>query len=271
MSINVSKGIKKLIKYGVERVMTQRKWMIWSSLNMILKAISQCLVIALLASTSIFANAQTEKQVPADQISAPSAYQVVETITEQLLTLIEEAKLYVDEDEARFFNELDVLLRPFIDFRSFARAVMGRHASSKKMASLSEADSKKLNAQIDRFSEVFLGALIQTYGKGLLAFDGEEIEVVPPVNNAAKPQSKKAVVKQLIYGDRKTPYEVQYSMRTDEKGQWRLRNMVVESINLGKIYRNQFDNAVQVYEGDIDRVIDNWVVSGAPEAAAMNH
>ena len=105
----------------------------------------------------------------------------------------------------------------------------------------------------------------------MLAFDGEEIEVVPPVNNTAKPQSKKVVVKQLIYGDRKTPYEVQYSMRADKKGQWRLRNMVVESINLGKIYRNQFDNAVQVYEGDIDRVIDNWIVSGAPEAAAMNN
>jgi phospholipid transport system substrate-binding protein len=187
-----------------------------------------------------------------------------------LLVLIDDAKQYVDEDEERFFTELDVLLRPFIDFRSFARAVMGRHASSKKMASLTEAERVQLNAQIDRFSEIFLSALIQTYGKGLLAFDGEEIEVVPPAANA-KPQSKKVVVKQLIYGDRKTPYEVQYSMRMGSDGDWRLRNMVVESINLGKIYRNQFDNAFKVYEGDIDRVIDGWIVSGAPEAAAMNN
>jgi phospholipid transport system substrate-binding protein len=195
----------------------------------------------------------------------------VDTITAQLLILIDDAKQYVDEDEERFFAELDVLLRPFIDFRSFARAVMGRHASSKKMASLTEAQSTELNTQIDRFSEIFLSALIQTYGKGLLAFDGEEIEVVPPVANADKPQSKKVVVKQLIYGDRKTPYEVQYSMRLDGEGQWRLRNMVVESINLGKIYRNQFDNAFKVYEGDIDRVIDGWIVAGAPEAAAMKN
>ena len=255
--------------------MTQSKCMIWSGLNKSMKVGMQCLMVAFLAVTltvaSVLVNAQTVQKPLVSQVEEPSAYQVVETITGQLLVLIEQAKLYVDEDEERFFTELDVLLRPFIDFRSFARAVMGRHASSKKMASLTEAEKAKLNAQIDRFSEIFLGALIQTYGKGLLAFDGEEIEVVPPVIDAAKPQPKKVVVKQLIYGDRKTPYEVQYSMRTDKEGQWRLRNMVVESINLGKIYRNQFDNAVQVYEGSIDSVIDNWVVSGAPEAAAMNN
>ena len=255
--------------------MTQSKWMSWSGLNKSMKVGMQCLMMAFLAVTltvaSVLVNAETVQKPLVSQVEEPSAYQVVETITGQLLALIEQAKFYVDEDEERFFTELDVLLRPFIDFRSFARAVMGRHASSKKMASLTETEKAKLNAQIDRFSEIFLGALIQTYGKGLLAFDGEEIEVVPPVIDAAKPQPKKVVVKQLIYGDRKTPYEVQYSMRIDKKGQWRLRNMVVESINLGKIYRNQFDNAVQVYEGNIDSVIDNWVVSGAPEAAAMNN
>ena len=249
--------------------MMQSTWIIKNGFT----AGRKCLMLALLVFGSVFANAESVPPVSqaSSQESSPTAYQVVNTITAQLLILIDDAKQYVDEDEERFFTELDVLLRPFIDFRSFARAVMGRHASSKKMASLTEAQSTELNTQIDRFSEIFLSALIQTYGKGLLAFDGEEIEVVPPVANADKPQSKKVVVKQLIYGDRKTPYEVQYSMRLDGEGQWRLRNMVVESINLGKIYRNQFDNAFKVYEGDIDRVIDGWIVSGAPEAAAMKN
>ncbi|MDG1293331.1 MAG: ABC transporter substrate-binding protein, partial [Pseudomonadales bacterium] len=243
--------------------MMQRKWMIESGFV----ASRKYLMLALLVFVSVFARAESAQ--PVAQESAPSAYQVVETITAELLTLIDDAKTYVDEDEERFFTELDVLLRPFIDFRSFARAVMGKHASSKKMALLSDAESTQLNAQIDRFSEIFLSALIQTYGKGLLAFDGEEIEVVPPAANTDKSQAKKVVVKQLIYGDRKTPYEVQYSMRIDSEGHWRLSNMVVESINLGKIYRNQFDSAFKAYEGDIDRVIDGWIVSGAPEAAAM--
>ena len=252
--------------------MSQNKWMIWGCLvaarqNVII------LLVWLLAFSHVSANAEPVQKAAASELQTDTAYQVVETITTELLALIEDAKQYVDEDEERFFSELDVLLRPFIDFRSFARAVMGRHASSKKMASLNDIESGELNAQIDRFSEIFLGALIQTYGEGLLAFEGETIEVVVPEKgpDATKPQPKKVVVKQLIYGDRQTPYEVKYLMRKDSQGQWRLRNMVVESINLGKIYRNQFDNAYQVYEGDIDRVIDNWVVSGAPEAAAMNN
>ena len=204
------------------------------------------------AATAVVASNDTMEQ---------SAHQVVEAITVDLLALIQRAQEYVDEDEQRFFAELDGLLRPFIDFRSFARAVMGKHASSKKMAALDEVGREKLNAQIDHFSDVFSNALIQTYGKGLLAFEGERIEVVP-ADPEAKVRPGKAAVKQLIYGEREAPYEIYYSMRQNKQQQWKLRNMVVESINLGKIYRNQFDNAYQVYNGDIDRVIDNWVVAG---------
>ena len=59
-------------------------------------------------------------------------------------------------------------------------------------------------------------------------------------------------------------------MRKNKIDEWKLRNMVVESINLGKIYRNQFDNAYQVYGGDIDRVIDNWVVTGDTQVASSD-
>lgn len=205
----------------------------------------------------------------AESQQTQTAHQVVEDITVDLLALIKGAQEYVDEDEARFFNELESLLRPFVDFRSFARAVMGRHASGKKMAALDEPGRKNLDDQIDRFSEVFSAALIQTYGKGLLAFEGERIEVVP-VAEGANTDTKKttARVKQLIYGERQKPYEIQYSMRINDQQQWKLRNMVVESINLGKIYRNQFDNAFQVYDGDINRVIENWVVAVGSDAAA---
>ena len=37
--------------------------------------------------------------------------------------------------------------------------------------------------QIERFSGVFSVSLIRTYGKGLLAFEGQKIEVVVPTND----------------------------------------------------------------------------------------
>ena len=194
-----------------------------------------------------------------------SAHQMVEAMTDDLLLLIEAAQRYSADDNQRFFVELDDLLRPVIDFKSFSRAVMGRHASAKKMAMLSSEEQQRLMNQIVRFSNVFSVSLIRTYGKGLLAFEGQKIEVVVPTD--VNLTATKARVKQLIYGDRQQPYEIQYSLRKDSRGQWKLRNMVVESINLGKIYRNQFDSAVEVYEGNIDKVIDNWFASGDDSAA----
>lgn len=213
-------------------------------------------------------NASADANIADDQ-AAGTAHEVVESITVDLLALIQGAQEYIDEDEDRFFTELESLLRPFVDFRSFARAVMGKHASSKKMSALDDAGREQLNAQIDRFSEVFSAALIKTYGKGLLAFEGERIEVVP-ASADAEVSSSKASVKQLIYGERQEPYKIFYSMRKNKSDEWKLRNMVVESINLGKIYRNQFDNAYQVYGGDIDRVIENWVVTGDTQVASSD-
>ncbi len=190
-----------------------------------------------------------------------SAYSLVASTTEDLLVLIQSAKEYVNEDEERFNRELEVLLRPFVDFHSFARAVMGKHASKKKMAALAEAEQDVLNEKIDRFSEVFSKALIKTYGKGLLAFDGERIEVVPPtIGDESGNSSTRVKVKQLIYGERQKPFEIYYSMRKNDDNEWRLRNLIIESINLGKVYRNQFYNAYDVYDGDINRVIEGWIV-----------
>ena len=44
----------------------------------------------------------------------------------------------------------------------------------------------------------------------------------------------------------------------DKKGKWRLRNLIVETVNLGVIYRNQFQAAARDAEGDLNVVIDNW-------------
>lgn len=188
---------------------------------------------------------------------------VVEAITEDLISLIESAQTYVDEDEPRFYSELGDTLQKYVDFESFSRAVMGRYAGRKAMADMDDAQRAKLQGQIDRFNDVFSGALIDTYGKGLLVFEGERIEVVAPSPEAAeKARAGKAMVKQLIYGEREKPFEIYYSLRKVDDGDWKIRNMIVEASNLGKIYRNQFANAYKVYEGDIDKVIDNWVVSG---------
>lgn len=211
---------------------------------------------------SFSAATATATDTASDIKNIHAAHQVVEGTTAALLTLIDNAKTYIESDEPRFYTELGELLKEFVDFDAFARGVMGKYASSARLASLSTEQQLLLNAQIERFSAIFTESLINTYGRGLLVFDGERIEVLPPKKSAEERAAQgKAVVKQLIYGDRDQPYEIYYSLRRNNDEMWKIRNMIIESSNLGKIYRNQFDNAYKVYEGDIDKVIDNWAVS----------
>ena len=235
-------------------------------------AVLACAVIAsspasadnALASIDTAANRAVAKVAAAQPSPAniAAAHKVVENTTTDLVKLIEQAQAYVAKDEPRFYKELGTVLHRYVDFDSFSRAVMGKYASSKRLESMPAAKRAELETQIRRFNEIFTGALINTYGKGLLVFEGERIEVLrPPAEAEEHARRGKASIKQLIYGDRAEPYVIYYSLRRDDAGEWRIRNMIIESSNLGKIYRNQFDNAYKVYDGDIDRVIDNWVAA----------
>ena len=67
-------------------------------------------------------------------------------------------------------------------------------------------------------------------------------------------------------GDEAQPYVVIYQMARDRDGRWQLRNLVVENVNLGQIYRSQFEAAARRYDGDLDAVIDNWDAGTLDEA-----
>ena len=48
-------------------------------------------------------------------------------------------------------------------------------------------------------------------------------------------------------------------MGLNEKSQqWELRNLIIDSVNLGEIYKSQFQAAARKKEGDLDAVIDSW-------------
>ncbi len=52
-------------------------------------------------------------------------------------------------------------------------------------------------------------------------------------------------------------------------GSWRLRNLIIETINLGEIYRNQFAALASAANDDLDRVIDDWNATIAEQAEEM--
>ncbi len=202
----------------------------------------------------------------AEPVESVTAAAVIDDTTTRVLAVIEEARDYVDDDPERFYAAIHEVLDPVVDFRGFARGVMGEYATSARYRSLDEAGRAQLRDQLDRFSETMRVGLIRTYGKGLLAFGGSRIEL--DGSSEEDPSAQRATLRQLIYSDETEPFVVIYTMARDRDGNWRLRNLVVENVNLGQVYRSQFESAARRYDGDLDKVIANWTAEAEAETSS---
>jgi phospholipid transport system substrate-binding protein len=47
-------------------------------------------------------------------------------------------------------------------------------------------------------------------------------------------------------------------MRTNSKGEWKVRNFLIEGINVGLTFLNQFDGAMTSNNYNMDKVIAGW-------------
>lgn len=194
-----------------------------------------------------------------DDKPKPGPGEVVRESTEVIMGLVREAPSYIDSDPQRYFAAVGAQLDKVVDFRGIARGVMGDYASSERYRSLDEAGQAKLRDQLDRFTEVVRTGLIKTYGRGLMAFGGSKVEL--KATEFSPGSARIASVTQLVYGDEDQVYTVRYQMGQYRDGTWQLRNMIIENINLGEIYRGQFEAALKEAKGDADWVIANWNTS----------
>lgn len=216
---------------------------------MVVKKVISSVMFVVFALFAIALQAQT-----VDQGVGPG--KIVKDTTDRIMAIVAEANTYYEEDQERYFNAIAAELDQVVDFKGFARGVMGEYASSGRYKSLDEAGREQLKGQLERFTDVIRNNLVRTYGKGLLAFGGSDVEVS---GVEFSPNSTRvASVTQTVQGEGDKVYVVSYQMGQYKDGSWRLRNMIVENINLGEIYRGQFEAAVEKNDGDIDQVIDQW-------------
>jgi phospholipid transport system substrate-binding protein len=217
----------------------------------------------------LFASFLNATAFASTQTDVDGAYQTVKGTTDRVLTLATEAKNYYDRDPDRFYGQIRTILDEVTDFQSFARSVMGRYAGKPAMTKLDAAGKAKLQTQIEQFAQVFREGLVKTYAIGLLNFNGQKIEVVPPKANPSDASDSIDVV-QLVYGTAPKPYVVQYKLRVDSDNKWKVRNVTIEGINLGVVYRNQFESAMTEHKNDIDKVIANWSVAADEDVKAAS-
>lgn len=219
------------------------------------------LLIPLWLSLITIASADTQPDEPR---------QVVQKTTEQVLVIIKNAKNYSTTEPDRFNAEITPTLEKVIDFDDFARSVMGVYASGKLYKALtSDTDKAAFRERIQRFSATFKHSLINTYASSMLKFNGETVTTLPLQKNDDLTDGMATVIQHIVNGTDK-PYVVQYSMRKNKEGEWKVRNLIIEGINIGLTYRSQFAAAVEKYQGDLDKVIANWTIDQASTDSRKN-
>lgn len=191
-------------------------------------------VVVLLFSVGVGAGAERK-----------SAHEAVEEATNQLLEQLKEIQPLYEDNKEEFFQKVENTVSPFIDFEGFARGVMAKYYR------------RATDAQQEQFVETFKDSLVETYGDTLVGFEGHKVEVEKPSHE--DPDSDRANVKLKIHGADGDVYPVAYTM-VRQDGQWKLRNVTVEGINIGLQFRSQFASYMREYGNDIDKVIENWDV-----------
>lgn len=197
------------------------------------------------------ATAGAQSEVPKDDPAV-----MLRTATDKILQIVEETKKQETPDSRAYHQKIDAVLSQIVDLDYFTRGVMATHASARRYKTLtSEEERKAFRERIDRFSAVLKDSLMASYADALLAFDGERITWEPP---PPRQEPDDVILTQIVHAKSGKEYKVQYRLHNTAKSGWLVQNVVVEGLNLGEAYRNQFAAAVESNKGNVDYVVENW-------------
>ncbi|MDH0731130.1 ABC transporter substrate-binding protein [Pseudomonas sichuanensis] len=182
-----------------------------------------------------------------------SARDVIQGTTTQLLNDLKANKAQYKANPEAFYAALNGNLGPVVDADGISKSIMTVKYSRKATPE-----------QMQRFQENFKRSLMQFYGNALLEYNNQGITVDP----AKAEDGDRTSVGMKITGNNGAVYPVQYTMQKID-GEWKVRNVIVNGINIGKLFRDQFADAMQRNGNSLDKTIDGWAgeVAKAKETA----
>ena len=179
-------------------------------------------------------------------VYSESSSEYVEKIHEDIVAVIIAKQGQYEEDPEEFINAISLSLQPLVDFKRISRNVMGKYYK----------DANK--TQIEKFNKVFKSTLLNSYSKTLAEFKDERIIVSKETKKSSKGNREKVFLQ--IFTSTKV-YPATYDMYLNDQGQWKLINIVINGVNLGLTFRNQFYSLMKSESNDIDLVIEKWITS----------
>lgn len=158
--------------------------------------------------------------------------------------LIEDIELF-ETNRTLYEQKIKDIFEPMIDFRRVSASVMG-----KKYYLLATPKQRT------EFVEIFKDSLLDTYAETLAQWGDSSIKTIF-VNGESYKELKNFEVKQILDTGNST-YPISYKLKKNNNG-WKIVNIIINGVNLGLTFRNQFQALAVSNGGDIEKILKNWV------------
>ena len=173
----------------------------------------------------------------------PNPNQFIDSRAQAMVEVIRNNQSLYLSDPQLFKAKINEIFEPMVDFRRVGASVMG-----KKFYLAATKDQRQ------QFIATFRTSLLDTYSSTLAQWGDQTIETIYP-DSLAFDQTED-VHQNLITSN--NIYPITYKVRSDGEGNWLIINIIVNGVNLGLTFRNQFQALASEHDNDINEIINHW-------------
>ena len=177
-------------------------------------------------------------------ISEEDPYIFIDSNAQKMVQVLIENKDLFSKDREAYEDKIKEIFDPMIDFRRVAASVMG-----KKYYQASSPKQRK------DFVAIFRNSLLDTYAETLAQWGDQSINTLPGEGDWSG--LKTIEVKQML-DTGSSKYPISYKLRKSDD-QWMIVNIIVNGVNLGLTFRNQFQALANNHDGNIEVILMNWI------------
>ena len=177
-------------------------------------------------------------------LSDEDPYIFIDENAQKMVRVLTEDSSLFESDRVLYENKIKEIFEPMIDFRRVAASVMG-----KKYYLLATKEERA------EFVLIFRDSLLDTYAETLAQWGDSTITTEFPKNK--EELSKNVEVKQTL-DTGTSKYPISYKLRKSKDG-WKIVNIIINGVNLGLTFRNQFQALAVSHNENISDTLKNWV------------
>ena len=180
--------------------------------------------------------------------SDENPYNFIDSNAQKMVIVLKENKSLFLEDRKLYEQKIKEIFEPMIDFRRVAATVMGKKYYL--------ASSKEQRAE---FVVIFKDSLLDTYAETLAQWENQTITTIFPKNMEIQTNNLKNIEVQQTLNTGSSKYPISYKLRKNKDNSWSIVNIIVNGVNLGLTFRNQFQALAIKNNGNIESTLNGWV------------